>query len=93
MIVEVNDVIKPEAMDTVVRFVGTNTADEKVTFGVDHRPAKELVGAMRQLLLEDGMPLLAEIEDWQILSVECVHVAIADQDRMVCTKCGKELKL
>ena len=80
-------------MDTVVQFIGTNTADERVTFGVDHRPARDMVGAMRQLLEEESMPLLAEIEDWQILSVECIHSAIADQDRMVCTKCGIELSI
>lgn len=95
MIVEVNKVIHPIGMmDTIIKFEGTNTADEKVTFGVDHRPAKELFGAMKQAHKNGLDPILAEVDEWQILSVECDHVAISDGGLgMVCTKCGIELSL
>ncbi len=71
MIVEVNEVVQPVGMmDTIIQFVGTTPANDRVTFGVDHRPAKELFEGMKQAHEAGLPPVIAEIADWQILKVE-----------------------
>jgi len=70
MNVEVNEVVHPIGMmDTIIKFKGTDPdTSEVITFGVDHRPAKDLFAAMQFAAEQNDPPILAHVEDWQILS-------------------------
>lgn len=47
---------------SIVVFTGTAEDDSVVTFGVDHRPAHEVIAIVR----EEG-ELVCWVEDWQVL--------------------------
>ena len=94
MIVEVTDVVRPIGLfDTIIKFKGISPDGEIVTFGVDHRPARDLFEAVKEAAEYNDPPVMAEVESWQILKTKCNHLAIQDQDRTVCTFCGIELSI
>lgn len=69
MIVQVTEVVRPIGMfDTIIKFKGISPAGDIVTFGVDHRPAKDLFEAMQEAAEYNDPPLMTEIRDWQVLS-------------------------
>lgn len=69
MIVEANEVVQPVGVfDTIIKFRGTHPSGDIVTFGVDHRPAKELFAAMKEAAEQNDPPIVVHLEDWQILS-------------------------
>ena len=78
MKVEVNEVVQPVGMfDTIIQFKGMDQdTHDAVTFGVDHRPANGLIAEMRLASLNNDPPIVAYVEDWQILKVVCDHLAI-----------------
>lgn len=68
MIVEVTDVVRPVGLfDTVLKFKGISPDGDIVTFGVDHRPARDLYAAMKEAAEFNDPPVMVSIEDWQIL--------------------------
>ena len=72
MTVEVHEVVQPiGAFDTIIKFRGTVVDTEsEILFGVDHRPARELIQMMSAASKEeDPDPVLAHVEDWQILMI------------------------
>lgn len=70
MKVEVNEVVHPVGLfDTIIKFRGINPdTAEIITFGVDHRPAKELFAAMKEASEQNDPPIVVQLEDWQILT-------------------------
>ena len=69
MFIEANEVVQPVGLfDTVIKFQGTHPSGDIVTFGVDHRPVKELFAAMKEAAEQNDPPIVVHLEDWQILS-------------------------
>ncbi len=70
MNIEVNEVVHPVGLhDTIIKFRGIDPdTSEVIIFAVDHRPARDLIGAMEFAAQQNDPPILAHIEDWQILS-------------------------
>lgn len=62
MIVIVTSYDQPGMFDTVVRFHGLDEEGGEVTFGVDHRPARDLAEAVAR-----GEDPIVDLEPWQIL--------------------------
>jgi len=81
-------------MDTIIKFRGVEVeTGDQVLFGVDHRPARALAEGLRLREKYDAEPILAAVEEWQVLMRQHQHLAIQDGDGMVCTDCGEELSL
>lgn len=58
--VEVQEVVANHG--TIVEFLGIDSNGREVRFGVDHRPAREMI----DMLYSEG-PFPAMVEDWQII--------------------------
>jgi hypothetical protein len=59
-----DDLINARDEGSVIVFTGTDDATgDRVTFGADHRPARDLYEAA----LEQSEPVVAEVDDFQVL--------------------------
>ena len=69
MNIEVNEAIYPIGIhDTVIQFQGTHPSGDIIVFGVDHRPAGDLISAMQYASAMNDPPIVVDLEEWQILS-------------------------
>jgi uncharacterized protein (DUF2249 family) len=67
--IEVDTVHPYDLFSTIITFTGTDlNTGERVTFGVDHRPARDIRWALEAEYAEH--PTVYDVQEWAVLKVE-----------------------